>query len=1030
MRTPRSVPSSLLRCSPLAAALACVLVTPALGATFTVTNLLTSGPGSLNQAILDANAGCTGADVIAFDAPYVIAASAPLPTITCGGLEINGDVGGSKAVVDGSVVFFEACAITGSASPNAIIRNLEVSNFNYGFHSAALCGDLTVLGSDLHANSRGVITTANTLVGDGTSAGRNRIFGNYESGVLVQYGGVIDNNWIGTQDGATSSGQWIGVEAQSGANIRNNLISGNFVGVYAVSSGITITNNAIGLNAAGNAVLFNVYGIQAYAADGVVISANVVSGNGDAGIAVDNTSNAQIMSNKIGTDATGFSAIPNGNGISISCSPSPSVLGNVISGNEYGGVFMGAIGGGTFQSNKIGVALDGTTILGNNGDGLHLGFGECGFEAKAKAAIINGSNANLIESNTIAGNSGSGVRVDEGGDNTIRSNTIKANLGHGVAIVQGTGNRIAANSIYGNFGKNIDLDFMYGGLPNDYADPPNSIPFHDMDRGPNDRQNHPEISLVTQDLLLGTTSITWTLRSTPGVNHPVDFFSNPSLGAPAGQFYFGATGAVTDANGDVTVTTTMPGLHDNISMTATDPLGSTSELSALVALTPTPAVTVSPNPKNFGNVIVGSSLGPLGITVTSVGTLPYVISALDSAPDCYGGPICSSGAFICASSCTPGTPYATNASCSIDVTFAPSLLGPASTTFYICDNAAGSPRAVTLLGNGVAPPPVALSISPIGHDFGTVLVGSSAVHSFTISNPGTGDATMSGPPTVTGPFQIDSTTCGAILAASASCLANVRFVPVTSGNVMGTLNASASGATASATLVGTGLSQSMLEMTSSLIDLGTTALGGAPLTLPVSLRNVGNAALTIDRISVGLPFTLTNGCPLNLLPDETCVVTLGLNPAEIGTFNGSLVVVTNAPGGSRTVPVRGQVQARPEPVVRVSPASIGFGDRMGGSQSPLQRVTVTNEGGADATGVNLSINSPHFLIANTTCGNVLAAQSTCFADLAFQPIGFGPKRASFSVNSTAPTASTALSGAGCRPPQASPGRGTRLSCAP
>jgi len=258
----------------------------------------------------------------------------------------------------------------------------------------------------------------------------------------------------------------------------------------------------------------------------------------------------------------------------------------------------------------------------------------------------------------------------------------------------------------------------------------------------------------------------------------------------------------------------------------------------------------------------------------------------------------------------------------------------------------------------------------------------------------------------------------------------VRFVPVTNGNASGVLTVSSSGATASATLVGTGLRQSVLEMTSALIDLGSTGLGGAPLTRPVSLRNAGNAALTIDRISVGLPFTLTNGCPLNLLPGETCVVTLELNPTAIGTFNGSLSVVTNAPGGSRSVPVRGQVQARPEPVVRVSPASIGFGDRMGGSQSPPQRVTVTNEGGADAAGLSLSINSPHFLIVNTTCGNVLAAQSTCFADVAFQPIAFGPKRASFSVGSTAPTAATALSGAGCRPPSASPGRGTRLSCAP
>jgi trimeric autotransporter adhesin len=1012
MRTPRRVPSSLLRHSPLAAALACVLVTPVMGATFTVANNATFGPGSLNQAILDANAGCTGADVINFDAPYVIAASAPLPLITCGGLQINGAAAGSKAAVDGVGVFFEACAITSTASPNAIIRNLEVRNFDYGFYAAALCGGLTVLGSDLHNNSRGVIATAATVVGDGTAAGLNRIYANSESGVLAEYGGVIDGNWIGTADGATTSGQWIGAQVYASTIIRNNLISGNFIGVYAVNNGSTIANNTIGLNAAGNGIIGNVYGIDAPGAAGMVISGNVISGNDGGAINLSNASGVQITGNKIGVDASGNNAIPNGDGIFLNCSSSTSILNNQIAGNSYGGIFLLAARQGTIKGNNIGVKSDGTTLLGNAGDGIAMGFGDCIF----------GNTGNLIEANTIAGNGGSGILISTGSDNTIRNNVaIKGNFSHGVSIIQGAGNRIEGNSIHANGLKNINLDFDGGPLPNDALDADTG--------GPNERQNYPGISLVTQSG--GNTLVTWSLNSEPGKSYTVEFFSNLDAGVPAGRTPIMTASATTDAAGNFPGSTSITGAWDNVSATATDlSTGNTSEFSSAVAVTPTPAVTISPNPKNFGNVIVGSSLGPFGITVTSVGSAPYVISAFDSAPTCYGGPICSSGAFICANSCATSTPYAPGASCGIDVTFAPSVLGPASTTFYICDNAAGSPRAVTLLGDGVAPPPVALSISPVGYDFGTVLVGSSAVHAFTISNPGTGDATLTGPPTAISPFEVDSTTCGAILAASASCLANVRFAPLANGNATGALTVSGSGVTASATLVGTGLRQSLLEMTSALVDLGTTTLGAAPLTQAVSLRNAGSAPLTIDRISVGPPFTLTNGCPSSLLPDETCAVTLELDPTAIGTFNASLAVVTNAPGGSRSVPVRAQVQARPEPVVRVSPASIGFGERMGGSQAPAQRINVINEGGAAATGVSLSINSPHFLIVNTTCGNVLGAQSTCFADVAFQPIGFGPKRASFDVDSNAPTASSALSGAGCRPPSASPGRGTRLSCAP
>ncbi|HEX5634944.1 MAG TPA: choice-of-anchor D domain-containing protein, partial [Gemmatimonadales bacterium] len=268
------------------------------------------------------------------------------------------------------------------------------------------------------------------------------------------------------------------------------------------------------------------------------------------------------------------------------------------------------------------------------------------------------------------------------------------------------------------------------------------------------------------------------------------------------------------------------------------------------------------------------------------------------------------------------------------------------------------------------------------------------------------------------------------LAPSAACDAIVKFTPVSSGPASGTFSVGFSGGTATAPLAGTGLLAPVLALSAPSIDFGTLTLGGPTAVFPLGLRNSGNAALTIDSITVSSPFTLTHDCPLNLLPNDTCVVTVALTPTELGTFTGSLALLTNAPGGSRSVPVRASVQPRPEPIIRVTPTSIGFGERLGGTQSPSQRVTVTNEGGADAAGLAVSINTPHFVVLNSSCGPVLAPQSTCFADVAFQPIGFGPKRATLSVSSTAPTATVSLSGAGCRPPQANPGRSGRPNCAP
>jgi hypothetical protein len=214
------------------------------------------------------------------------------------------------------------------------------------------------------------------------------------------------------------------------------------------------------------------------------------------------------------------------------------------------------------------------------------------------------------------------------------------------------------------------------------------------------------------------------------------------------------------------------------------------------------------------------------------------------------------------------------------------------------------------------------------------------------------------------------------------------------------------------------------------IDLGTLLLNSPAASRPVTLRNTGNAPLTIQSVSVGSPFSVANGCPAMLEPEESCVVSVGLDPTQLGTFSANLSVVTDAPGGSRSVQVRAMVQPRPEPIIRVSPSSIGFGARLGTTESPPQRVTIFNEGGADAAELAVAIDMPHFRVLNTSCTPILAAQTTCFADVVFGPIGYGPKRGTLRVTSNAPTASVGLSGAGCRPPTVSAGRTPGLNCSP
>jgi hypothetical protein len=339
--------------------------------------------------------------------------------------------------------------------------------------------------------------------------------------------------------------------------------------------------------------------------------------------------------------------------------------------------------------------------------------------------------------------------------------------------------------------------------------------------------------------------------------------------------------------------------------------------------------------------------------------------------------------------------------------------------------------SASLSGTGSAAP--LLTIMPPAFEFGSVLLGSSSPpKAFTVKNPGPTTVSISAP-TVSGPFQIVSTTCGTSLGSLATCDANVRFTPTQPNIALGTLTATSSFGSSTASLSGNGLRQPAVELATEPIEFGSLTVGTPPVQRTLRLTNTGNDVLGINSIVIVRPFTLANTCGVSLGAGDSCTFTVGFDPTEIGDFTANLAISTNAPNASFiTIRVHAQVQARPEPLVRVTPRIIGFGDRMGGTQSPAQRITLTNEGGV-AANLNLSLTTTHFVVINTSCGATLAPRASCATDVAFQPQGFGPRRGQYVITSNSPDSplTVELSGAGCRPVMVTQGRGTPPNnCAP
>lgn len=491
---------------------------------------------------------------------------------------------------------------------------------------------------------------------------------------------------------------------------------------------------------------------------------------------------------------------------------------------------------------------------------------------------------------------------------------------------------------------------------------------------------------------------------------------------------------------------------------ATCSIGDSSPLSSLKAAIAGPAVLISPTTVRFGEVEVDTSSSERVVIVRSAGDAAYEISDIvDSSFMCYGvyggpaaapygGGICAYGSFTCSTTCEPNKPYANGALCKVTATFTPPYVGFHSTTVYLCDNTSTSPNLIVFEGYGGPPPPIRMS--PTRWDFGDVPVGeASDSHRFTITNTNTYD--YGGTPVIieaTGDFKIVSDDCDGVMSANSSCNVFVEFAPTVPGEARGDLSVTIDefcdcadvaavklGGTpaAKAALFGNGLAGGELALPES-INLGTAIYGGSAVSRTIEVSNIGNEPVTFSNVSVSSLFTLVNNCPAVLEAGQVCTLVIGFTAPGVGPFTGTLNVMSDASAEAVNIPLSALGETSVAPLLQLEPRSIGFGDRVIGSSSSTQQVTIRNVGGAVAT-LSLAISTIDFTLNGNTCTGTLEPQATCFAQVAFRPLGFGLRPGALIVtsNATGSPQSVALAGTGCRPFVASGNRsGSNSNCAP
>jgi hypothetical protein len=353
------------------------------------------------------------------------------------------------------------------------------------------------------------------------------------------------------------------------------------------------------------------------------------------------------------------------------------------------------------------------------------------------------------------------------------------------------------------------------------------------------------------------------------------------------------------------------------------------------------ALSATPASLSFGDLASGSTSAAQAVTVTNPGTSAAPISS-----------VAVTGAFKETNNC--GSSLAVGASCTVEVTFAPTSGGPLTGALTVATSAPGGNLTVALSGTGVT--------STTNLALNQPITASSTASGFPASDANDGNSS-------TYWESLDGSAYPQTLAVDLGTTQSI-------GSVTLDLPPSSAWATRTETL-------SVLGSTN-----GTSfsqIVGSAGYTFNPSTGNT---------VTISLPSgTSTRYVELSFTGNT------GWSAAQVSEFQVF-------PGGGGSTPPPGNA------TLAASPTSLSFGNENTGSTSAAQTVTISNTGSAAATLSAVSASAPFG--QTNTCGSTLAAGASCTASVTFAPTAAGSDSGNLTVssNATNSTLSVALTGTG------------------
>jgi len=829
----------------------------------------------------------------------------------------------------------------------------------------------------------------------------------------------------------------------SGFTIRNGFQSGSFgSGITIGSASPTITGNVITGNHAAGGCGINVNGGSPLIQNNTITANDQAgagtSGQGGGGILVSGSSSAPGAPQIIGNTITNNSVAGGGDGggISVGYFSSPLIQGNLIQGNKAynfgGGVALESYNSPLLVQNVI---VNNISLGGGSGAGVYV-------------SPASDSTQTMVISNTIVANSAfdntSGVDVGGFGQHvTFTNNIIVAASGQNAVTCSSPYSSISPVLSYndafavsgaawvgicdtttnpGNLSAdplflsavNGDFHVQLGSPAIDAGDSSASnLPVTDFDGNPRiaanidlgayevvntSAANISPSSLSFTPQAAGTSSSpqTATLSSTGTTPFQITSVqitgafsvtpTCPTLGNPGG---FSGISAGSTCTYDVIFTP--PSGSSPGTLTGALTVNGTNGTSLVVSLsgtvpTPPPTISLSTTSLSFASQTVGTTSGPQSVTLSNTSNFNLAITS-----------IIASQQFTESDNC--GSSLAGGASCTINVSFAPTAGGAVSGTLTLTNNAANSPQSVALSGTGVTPAAVSLSPSSlafVGQQVGTT----SAPQTITLTNTGGMNLNIT-VISYTNPFVLLSQTCLGTVAPGASCQMTVAFKPTDGGAVSGYVQVTddASGSPQRVTLSGTGIAPPpVASLSPSSLTFPATLVGTTSAPQTITLTNTGGSSMNITSISYSNPFSLpSTNCLGTLGAGASCQMSVAFTPTANGPVSG-LLQVTDTAGGSPQSVSLGGTGITPA-VVSLSTSSLNFGSQLVATTSVPLLVTLTNTGG---TSLNISSISTSASFAQTNnCPATLAGGANCTISVTFKPQASGAVNGALTITDSA-----------------------------